>query len=387
MVNKAYRSILALSAMTVSLSSVALEAIPDDELNHYTGQAFITVDASSYSDATLGNYEFTRVNLGLDIETLSNADELRIGEFDRSYGADGTAPIVDDNRNIVFNADGSVAVHDADIIIQNFALGRVDNYNDPENAEIVPFKIKDPYIELAYKTDPGNSSIRRIAGVRIGFGQAQGDLSGDLISLTGNLEGEIRGPGSIAYDAACGTGGTATWFQCIELSLAANTEIYAEVKLLDGATGEATLDGAPYLKRASWIGVPTGTNFESDDSGLIASLIPTLTNSEDCAVIGVTACFRTTNYQSVYVGDPTQDFENGSASGAFISLQLESVPWEDLSGIAGATRVYTEKGAFLNIARYADSSGQQKYPLYLDLYNALTGEPRVATCIGRTKGC
>ncbi|WP_231848001.1 hypothetical protein [Thalassolituus oleivorans] len=387
MVNKAYRSILALSAMTASLSSVALEAIPDDELNHYTGQAFITVDASSYSDATLGNYEFTRVNLGLDIETLSNADELRIGEFDRSYGADGTAPIVDDNRNIVFNADGSVAVHDADIIIQNFALGRVDNYNDPENAEIVPFKIKDPYIELAYKTDPANSSIRRIAGVRIGFGQAQGDLSGDLISLTGNLEGEIRGPGSIAYDAACGDGGTATWLQCIELSLAANTEIYAEVKLLDGATGEDTLNGAPYLKRASWIGVPTGTNFESDDSGLIASLIPTLTTSEDCAVIGVTACFRTTNYQSVYVGDPTKDFENGSASGAFISLQLESVPWEDLSGIAGASRVYTEKGAFLNIAKYADSNGQQRYPLYLDLYNALTGEPRVATCIGRTKGC
>ena len=387
MVNKAYRSILALSAMTASLSSVALEAIPDDELNHYTGQAFITVDASSYSDATLGNYEFTRVNLGLDIETLTNIDELRIGEFDRSYGADGTAPIVDDNRNIVYNADGSVAVHDADLIIQNFGLGRVDNYNDPANAEIVPFKIKDPYIELAYKTDPANSSIRRIAGVRIGFGQAQGDLSGDLISLTGNLEGEIRGPGSIAYDAACVNGNTANWFQCFELSLAANTEIYAEVKLLDGATGEATLDGAPYLKRASWIGVPTGTNFESDDSGVVASLIPTLTNSEDCSVIGVTACFRTTNYQSVYVGDPTQDFENGSASGAFISLQLESVPWEDLSGIAGATRVYTEKGAFLNIAKYADSSGQQRYPLYLDLYNALTGEPRVATCIGRTKGC
>ncbi|MCA6129250.1 hypothetical protein AI19_08450 [Thalassolituus oleivorans 4BN06-13] len=373
--------------MTASLSSVALEAIPDDELNHYTGQAFITVDASSYSDATLGNYEFTRVNLGLDIETLSNADELRIGEFDRSYGADGTAPIVDDNRNIVFNADGSVAVHDADIIIQNFALGRVDNYNDPENAEIVPFKIKDPYIELAYKTDPGNSSIRRIAGVRIGFGQAQGDLSGDLISLTGNLEGEIRGPGSLAYDSACGDGGTANLVECVLLAVASNTEIYAEVRLLDGAAGEATLDGAPYLKRASWIGVPTGTNFESDDTGLVAGLIPALTTSKDCGVIGVTACFRTTNYQSVYIGDQTKDFENGSASGAFISLQLESVPWEDLSGIAGATRVYTEKGAFLNIAKYADSSGQQRYPLYLDLYNALTGEPRVATCIGRTKGC
>lgn len=387
MVNKAYRSILALSAMTASLSSVALEAIPDDELNHYTGQAFITVDASSYSDATLGNYEFTRVNLGLDIETLTNIDELRIGEFDRSYGADGTAPIVDDNRNIVYNADGSVAVHDADLIIQNFGLGRVDNYNDPANAEIVPFKIKDPYIELAYKTDPANSSIRRIAGVRIGFGQAQGDLSGDLISLTGNLEGEIRGPGSLAYDSACGDGGTANLVECVLLAVASNTEIYAEVRLLDGAAGEATLDGAPYLKRASWIGVPTGTNFESDDTGLVAGLIPALTTSKDCGVIGVTACFRTTNYQSVYIGDQTKDFENGSASGAFISLQLESVPWEDLSGIAGATRVYTEKGAFLNIAKYADSSGQQRYPLYLDLYNALTGEPRVATCIGRTKGC
>jgi hypothetical protein len=386
-VNKAYRSILALSAMTASLSSVALEAIPDDELNHYTGQAFITVDASSYSDATLGNYEFTRVNLGLDIETLTNIDELRIGEFDRSYGADGTAPIVDDNRNIVYNADGSVAVHDADLIIQNFGLGRVDNYNDPANAEIVPFKIKDPYIELAYKTDPANSSIRRIAGVRIGFGQAQGDLSGDLISLTGNLEGEIRGPGSLAYDSACGDGGTANLVECVLLAVASNTEIYAEVRLLDGAAGEATLDGAPYLKRASWIGVPTGTNFESDDTGLVAGLIPALTTSKDCGVIGVTACFRTTNYQSVYIGDQTKDFENGSASGAFISLQLESVPWEDLSGIAGASRVYTEKGAFLNIAKYADSNGQQRYPLYLDLYNALTGEPRVATCIGRTKGC
>ncbi|MFP6789212.1 MAG: hypothetical protein VB954_04470 [Thalassolituus sp.] len=385
MVNKAYRSILALSAMTASLSSVALEAIPDDELNHYTGQAFITVDASSYSDATLGNYEFTRVNLGLDIETLSNADELRIGEFDRSYGADGTAPIVDENRNIVYNADGSVAVHDADIIIQNFALGRVDNYNDPENPEIVPFKIKDPYIELAYKMDANNPNIRRIAGVRIGFGQAQGDLSGDLISLTGSLEGEIRGPGSIAYDFSCQDAGFFD-FNCIALSLAANAEIYAGVNLLDGATGEATLNGARYLKRASWIGVPTGTNFETDDA-LLGPLLPLLAVSEDCAVLGVTACFPTTNYQSVYVGDPTKDFENGSASGAFISLQLESVPWEDLSGIAGASRVYTDKGAFLNIAKYADSSGQQRYPLYLDLYNALTGEPRVATCIGRTKGC
>lgn len=387
MVKKAFISIFALGAMVASLSSVALEAIPDDELNHYTGQAFITVDAASYSDATLGNYEFTRVNLGLDIETLVNVDELRVGEFDRSYATDGTAPIVDDNRNFVYNSDGTIAVHDADLIIQNFALGRVDNYNDPANAEIVPFKIKDPYIELAYKTDPGDPNIRRVAGVRIGFGRAQGDLSGDLISLTGNLEGEIRGPTSIAYDAACVNGNTANAIECLLLAVASGTEIYAEVKLLDGKTGDATLNGAPYLKRASWIGVPTGTNFESDDTGLVAGLIPWLTTASDCSVLGVTGCFRTTNYQSIYVGDPTKNFENGSASGAFISLQLEPVPWEDLSGIAGASRVYTEKGAFLNIAKYADSNGQQRYPLYLDLYNALTGEPRVATCIGRTKGC
>jgi hypothetical protein len=327
------------------------------------------------------------VNLGLDIETLVNVDELRVGEFDRSYATDGTAPIVDDNRNFVYNSDGTIAVHDADLIIQNFALGRVDNYNDPANAEIVPFKIKDPYIELAYKTDPGDPNIRRVAGVRIGFGRAQGDLSGDLISLTGNLEGEIRGPTSIAYDAACVNGNTANAIECLLLAVASGTEIYAEVKLLDGKTGDATLNGAPYLKRASWIGVPTGTNFESDDTGLVAGLIPGLTTASDCSVLGVTGCFRTTNYQSIYVGDPTKNFENGSASGAFISLQLEPVPWEDLSGIAGASRVYTEKGAFLNIAKYADSNGQQRYPLYLDLYNALTGEPRVATCIGRTKGC
>ena len=70
-----------------------------------------------------------------------------------------------------------------------------------------------------------------------------------------------------------------------------------------------------------------------------------------------------------------------------MSLQSEVVPWEDLSGIPGATRVWTEHGAYLNSAKYMTADGNIKYPLVLDLYEGLTGIQRVNTCVGRSKGC
>ena len=50
------------------------------------------------------------------------------------------------------------------------------------NGEIVPFEITDPYIEFATDDNTGD-----IVGVRIGFGEAQGVLSGSIQSLTGNI--------------------------------------------------------------------------------------------------------------------------------------------------------------------------------------------------------
>lgn len=460
---------LTIAMTALSLPVCSLEAISDREMADVAGQAFISIDASNYESTAQtwtekgyssdlaaelsGNYEFTRVNLGLDIETLFTADSLVIGEFERqlylnddgsvndvngavpaSYSVsnpDTTGEDVDDQigRGYDYDGDGRLDTLPADIMINDFALGRVLNYDDAENAEIDPFRIVDPYIELAYKVENGQ---RRVAGVRVGLGQAQGYLSGEILSLTGTFEGQISGPVQVVYDDNC-PGGE----ECFLLGFATGVEIVSQIDLVDGVrdsedatrnTSQASgfwagygygagreagdeydsvdgrrtggwfsggdpveysypYEGIPYLKRASWAGVPAGRNFEASDTGLIAGLIPTLTNQHECIVSGTPGCFSLSNYQSIYVGVEELDFENGGASnGSFVSLQSEAVPWEDLSGLGDADRVATQMGAYLHLARF-DSNGSVAYPVMLDLFDATTGTPRVATCVGQIKGC
>jgi|TARA_B110000211_G_scaffold86268_1_gene101257 hypothetical protein len=389
-----------------ALPMCAMEAISEREMSEVAGQAFITIDASSYSDGSgewSGDYEFTKVNLGLDIETLLTVDTLKVGEFDRVVGEDGTVAATNADGIPITDASGNLVAHSADLIIENFGLGRVTDYQDAVNASVDEFKIRDPYIELAYKVESG---VRKIAGVRIGFSEAQGWLSGDLISLTGNLNGYIEGPASVVYEGNCPGAG---WLQCTELWAASlvGTQLVSSIDLVDGATGtegysygagaEYNDDGelqnpdspylnVPYLKRASWAGVPAGRSFTAP-GGLLEGLIPSLTGSEDCMVTGTPSCFALTNFQSVYIGNESVDFENGGgATGVFVSLQTSSVPWENFSGLDGSARVLTQRGAFLNLAKF-ESNGQTAYPLNLDLFSATNGAPRVATCVGQLKGC
>lgn len=424
--------------LTIVLAAVtspvcALEAISDREMAGVSGQAFINVDASTYSrnagDEWDGDYEFTKVNLGLDIDTVITADSLRVGEFERpiylnsdgSINPDGAVPATVTIENpdaegtsigqaYDLDGDGEYDTLPADIIIENFGLGRVVNYRDAADAIIASqedggdaFKIRNPFIELAYKM--GDDGSRRIAGVRVGLGQARGWLSGDILSLTGVLEGRIVGPAGIVYDRPPCNGGWAST-ECFLLSFATGTEIFSEIGLVDGAYGtegygygagtEAapSEDGytypysdIPYLKRASWAGVPGGRNFKSN-FGLVSTLIPGLTVSTNCLVEGTPGCFSLTAYQSIYVGDANADksFEDAAATGAFISVQSESVPWEDLSGLVDADRVLTQRGAFLNLAKYRVDE-VDRFPLVLDLTQAVNGVPRVATCVGYVKGC
>lgn len=453
---------VALTAM--SLRALSLEAISDREMADVAGQAFISVDASNYQSTAQdwinegyssdlaaelsGNYEFSRINLGLDIETLFNADSLVLGEFERELylnpdgsvnNVDGAVPAayqvsnpdtegenVDDQigRGYDYDGDGVLDTMPADIMINDFALGRVLNYQDAENAEIDPFRIVDPYIELAYKVENGQ---RRVAGVRLGLGESQGYLSGEILSLTGTFEGQISGPVQVVYDANC-PGGS----ECFLLGFATGIEIVTQIDLIDGVRDteanqkgfedestdywvgygygagtesnteyDSVVDGEtyeytypyadiPYLKRASWAGVPAGRNFEASDTGLIAGLIPGLTNQHECIVSGTPGCFSLTNYQSIYVGVEGLEFDNGGAAkGAFISLQSEAVPWEDLSGLVedgDIGRVATQMGAYLHLARF-ESQDSAAYPLMLDLYDATSGTQRVATCVGQLKGC
>lgn len=381
------RTILCLAPTCLSATALALEPLTDRQMSNVEGQAFVTIETANYDQGAgewSGDYEFTKVNLGMDLEGVFNIEELIVGRFPRNVGEQGTVPITDDNRNPQ-TVNGVRQAYDADIIINDFALGRVDNYEDAALAEYAPFLARDPYLELAYKVENGE---KRIAGLRVGFAQAQGDLSGEIIALTGKIEGEIRGEAGVVYDDNCsGFNFFTNFVGCVALGAAQNTEIYTQVELVDGETGNGADNlNVPYLKRASWFGVPNGRSFDSDDAGLIAAITPFLAGADDCEVLGTPGCFRTSIYQSIYIGDKDADFESGAAKGVFISTQTESVPWEDLSGVPGTDRVLTQRGAYMNIARY-QSGGETKYPLYLTLEEATRGTPRVATCVGRTKGC
>ena len=332
------RILLTAKVSATAPSLEALEAISDSEMSGIAGQAFITIDTSSYSDATYGDFEYSKVNLGLDIEIMTNVDSFKVGTFEREYGAEGTAPLIDvtfdsSGDRIVeylYDEDGNVRVNDSDLQLDNFALGRIDNaFSD--NPEVVPFNIHNPYLELAYAVD--GEGVRRIAGVRIGAESAYGDLSADLISLTGAFQGKVIGTAAVAYQNACVDNNTASWFDCLALAIA-----------------------------------------------------------DDCKASGVVTCFNIGIYDSIYIGiddadDSDDNFTDNGARGLFASLQSEVVPWKDFSGLPDADRIYAEHGAYLNSAKYLTADGAVQYPLTLDLYEGLTGVQRVPTCIGRTKGC
>ena len=363
--------------------SLALEPISDQEMANVTGQAFITVDTSSYDDNGT-QYEFTKLNLGLVIETLFNMNSVSVGTFDRTAYEDGTMPRTDENGTILVE-NGEMLVYDSDVYLENFALGRVSNYDSAASSAAIPFKFDTPYFEFAYKLENGE---RKVAGFRYGFDKAQGDLSGDIISYTGKLEGEVRGKAGVVYDKTYPDGCSFLDLNCYALLAAYNTEIYSELEAVDGSTGNGASNlGEEYLKRVSWFGIRNGNVFQSDEPGLVAAFIPALTTANNCRILtDVEACYASTIYESIYIGEEGESFETGAANGLFVSWQADRVPWEDLSGVPGVDRVVTEIGAYVNIARF-QVNGETKYPLYLTLDEGINGSPRVPTCVGQLKGC
>ena len=379
------RSALCVAALA-SAQLYALEEITEQELSEVTGQAFISVDASQD-----GTFEFSRINLGLVVETLLNVDQLILGEKTRAADddrtGDGTVRMVGENGNTAsggrydLNNDG---VYDADIIIENFGLGRVNNYLDADNASITPFLIENPYIELAYNNVGG---VKRMAGVRIGFERSKGDLSGDLISLSGRVAGQIRGEN---VDAKLGIFTLPVNF-VTDFDLLDGTTVNGTRNLGEGADAFAN---ATYLKRASWLGVADGTVIPVEALGLdVAALLGDVTADQCVSSLGeLNTCFSARTYQSIYIGDDSvntgdakTDLANGGAQGFFISLQSENVAWENLTAAGG--RVQTEPGAYLNIDSYLDSNGNTVFPINMSFAEAERGLGRVATCVGQLKGC
>lgn len=355
---------LVCGALVAGTSMAALKPLNDEELSAVSGQALISLDALTY-----GGFQYTRINFGAEIDVLLNMDELRLGEFDRT------------------GVPGLASNQPADILINNFALGRVRNSNT-SSASIEPFKIQDPYLEFAFKVN--DQGVREVAGVRLGFGKSMGYLSGDILSLTGNMQGKIYGPASLGKDYYMEQNGLSNLgclvdINCIALSLAGDTEVYATVELLQQGTGYKTLDGVP-INRATHIGVPAGDSLQTDATGLIAALIPTLTKSSNCEALGLITCFPLTNYKSIHVGDLTKaTIDQGGAQGIFFSIQNQNVPWQDLANIGQF--VETQRGAFANFAK-SGSGANAVYPFMLTLFDALRGTSREPTCMGaQAAGC
>lgn len=317
--------------------------LEDSELSDITGQAFINLTTDSNA-----GINYTRVNFGLNIDTQLNIKKLQLGQYNRVGEAAGSS----------------------DILINNFALGTVG-----ANDSINPFKIANPFLELAYD---GN----RVVGVRIGFGEAKGVLSGDIQSLTGNIPVHIKGTANAIYDSANLAQQTALFLGGIYRSsiLEADAELVAATGVADPVRGVMA-------------GIKNGDGL-SCTSGclpLISDAALAILKSNGCGILGIQTCFNLSQFQSLPVGNMNvADNANtatieGAARGFFISLQTQDVAWRDMDSNAFVTAL---QGAFMNLPKYRDANGNLVSPININFDQAFNGIPRQDTCLGSaTAGC
>lgn len=332
------------AGLLAATAQARMESLDDDQLSDVVGQAFINLT----TDAVNG-LNFTRINFGADIETQLNMKKLQLGQYNRSGELAGSA----------------------DIAIDNFALGTV---NDATGA-INPFLISNPYIEFAYDGS-------KMVGIRIGFGEAKGYLSGDIKTLTGNVPVDLYGTGrQLGGSISCGLLALDCLAAKTAITLTGSSQYTAQAELVNGS-------GNPDPVRATLIGLKNGTALDMHDSTIIGSLVnvllPFLT-SNDCKLMGAQTCFNLAQYQSFPIGtvDPKnpQNFID-SSKGFFISMQSQNVQWRDQQD--PSKLVAALAGAFLNMSRNADGTA----PIKVDFGQAFNGIPRQDTCLGGlNKGC
>lgn len=343
-----FSKIILFLLLPIQFASAQLIPIDEAELSEMTGQAFINIDESHDNSSGL---DFTKVTLGLDVDTLLNADKLDLGNYDR--GGAGS-----------------------DILIDNFALGKIDS-----NGNVVPFSIRDPFIELAFDDDAGKQNL---VGVRIGFGGAKGALSGTIKSLTGNVNVDIKDTAQALSEADGDFIGDI--LTALGPSLLGNSPLVASAVLVDSA-------GNPNSIRASKVGLKNGTEIEIDtrnvngfSRGILSFTAGILPNtycvdssawfsgpcdtsinfiSQGCEVDGgIATCFNLEDYNTLEVGNKKSDGTFDFAEGLSLSFQSERIAWRNSNG------VISEKGAFLNVPNGG---------LEVTLKEALKGTDRVRT--------
>jgi len=305
--------IIFLALFFAKISNAQLVPIDEEELSGMAGQAFITMDQSNNN-----GLDFTKVTLGLDVETSLNSDLLDIGNYNNG----------------------------SDIKIADFGLGSIDSAGN-----IMPFKVRNPFIELAYDNSSGTGP-QNLVGIRLGFGGAQGVLSAGIASLSGSVDVKVEGPAAPIRDVS-----SAAWW-----ALSDNSLLTTDAVLIQGHDSNAADYGEPLDYRATYMGIPNGANINCiANCGLLGGIVGIL-DVNQCDLLGIGTCYALKDFEALNIGDETT---NTYAEGLFISFQSQNVGWVD-----GSTTKTAGVGAFMNIPEGG---------IQVDFEEALGGIDRVRT--------
>lgn len=307
--------LITIALLMISGTATNAEMVPlyDEELSDVSGQAFVTIDQES-----MFGTDFTRVNVGMELKTQLNIDELKLGEYYRW-----------ENGEACPDCDGTEAgleKQPADLWVKNMSFGAIaetagykmdGRYYDA--GEIMPFEFYDPYLEIAKKDD-------ELIGLRIGVRQARGIFSGDLLSFTGQLPVRIKDKASALIDAP-----NRPWWFAAAGALLPKTPVEGQAhpvtapNTIDGEVDYET-GGEPDPVRADHIGLPSGSAFTLGPVPLIGNIDFATTN---CNLYGVPTCFPMTQFKSLDVGEKQADGTYLPTGGFFLSMQKQAMAWID----------------------------------------------------------
>ena len=361
--------VVAIVSLPVS-AEAGLQPISDEQMSEVTGQAFLSVDRQYHPDPD-NTTSYTRVNLGMDIEIQTNVDVLELGRYEREGEKAGSS----------------------DVLIRDFALGYINNQayyqRNPKAArqyrpdgssynenEIVPFMIDNPFFEFAF-----DEATNEVVGVRLGFGDAMGVLSGKIETLTGNVNVDIIDRGEGLRDASSSGNFFDQLIVLLTPLLEGGSPLATKAQLVYGDDNDPRVGELDPI-RAEYTGIPNGEKFVLENAGSftrwsVKNLIGWGSSSEievpncsffscgsgdiyvyadGCRVLGIDACFDLDIYNSFPIGQVEEvNGERrltGPADGAFISFQTKDLDWlKDVkkSDLTVEDFIRATSGAFFNI--------------------------------------
>lgn len=164
-INKKVLGAMVAVAMTGSLSSAyAMKPLTDKELAATQGQSLFSLGYTPPSSTNPNvNTGFYKLGIEASLELNANAKTMQLG----CGGVNGAGGCDVDLRNVSFTGFAKDGV-------QSSGVG-------------TDFLANNPFIEFAV-ANPTSASTRQITGLRVGFDQVAGMLSGDIRSLTASQD-------------------------------------------------------------------------------------------------------------------------------------------------------------------------------------------------------